>query len=175
MKTLPKLSILFFICLLLAGGCVFSEESSTTSTKSKANSKVNKTQVQLQNQPQSLEVKTVNIGKHTLQLEVADSPKEISIGMMYRTEQLKPNKGMLFVFSDEAPRVFWMKNTFIPLSIGFFDKNKKLIHFVDMQPVRSEMETPKTYSSQRPAQYVVELPPGWFEKNKVNKGAKLGL
>jgi uncharacterized membrane protein (UPF0127 family) len=67
-----------------------------------------------------------------------------------------------------------MKNTFVPLSIAYFDKNKKLINVLDMTPVTSEMQNPtETYSSAGPAQYALEMPQGWFERNKIKPGAIL--
>src|SRR3989338_8726384 len=53
-------------------------------------------------------------------VEIADSIDEQAIGLMYRTE-LAADSGLLFVFSEEKQRVFWMKNTKIPLDIIFVD------------------------------------------------------
>ena len=41
---------------------------------------------------------------------------------------------MLFIFENEAPRSFWMKNTFVPLSIAFFDLKKRINSILDMAP-----------------------------------------
>lgn len=117
----------------------------------------------------------IKVGKHELTVEVADTEEKITRGLMYRKEPLKDDAGMIFIFSNERMRTFWMKNTFIPLSIGFFDQAKKLVHFTQMQAVRSEMETPKTYSSKKPAMYVLEVAPGWFERKKIKRGALLQL
>jgi uncharacterized protein len=63
---------------------------------------------------------------------------------------------MLFVFDAEKPQSFWMKNTFIPLDIYFYDKSGNLIDKVlNMRPM-SETGEPMTYTS-RPAQYVLEI------------------
>lgn len=110
------------------------------------------------------------VGKR-LSVEIADRDELRELGLMYR-QSLPPNHGMLFVFNDEKPRSFWMKNTFIPLSIGFFDSDRKFLESLEMQPVRSLIETPKTYSSQLPAKYALELPGGWFQKNKVDVGQR---
>lgn len=62
---------------------------------------------------------------------------------------------MLFVFDTEKPLSFWMKNTFIPLDIYFYDKSGNLIDkTLNMRPM-SETGEPMTYTS-RPAQYVLE-------------------
>lgn len=119
--------------------------------------------------------KTIQVGKKNLQVEIADSPEKAARGLMFRTS-LKENDGMLFIFQNEEIRHFWMKNTFIPLSIGFFDKNKKLVDIQEMQPVTSEMQKNiPTYTSKKPAQFVLEMPSGWFNKNKIRMGSKLKI
>jgi uncharacterized membrane protein (UPF0127 family) len=66
-----------------------------------------------------------------------------------------------------------MKNTFIPLSIGYFNRKKELIKIVDMKPVKSEMdrEVP-SYPSGAPAQYALEVSQGWFQRHKVAVGTR---
>ncbi len=53
-------------------------------------------------------------------LEMARTPEEQSQGLMNRT-QLCKRCGMMFLFSEEAPQSFWMKNTLIPLDIYFYN------------------------------------------------------
>ena len=103
---------------------------------------------------------------HELNVEVASSPEQLAHGLMFR-RSLAANEGMLFIFSTEEVRSFWMKNTFVDLSIGFFDKNKKLIDIQDMKAVGSIMEAPQSYTSRDPAMYALEVPLGWFRKHKI--------
>jgi uncharacterized membrane protein (UPF0127 family) len=53
-----------------------------------------------------------------VQLEVAQTPKQQEIGLMYRTS-LPDNQGMMFKFLSAQPVRFWMKNTLIPLDMIF--------------------------------------------------------
>jgi uncharacterized membrane protein (UPF0127 family) len=117
---------------------------------------------------------TLKIGTHQMKVELAESDEQKEFGLMYR-QKLEPNTGMLFIFDDEQYRTFWMKNTFIDLSIGYFDKNKKLVDTHEMTGVHSVMETPKTYPSSSPAMYALEMPPGWFSKNKIKIGSAFSL
>ena len=65
---------------------------------------------------------TFHIGQIPIQAELAILPRERETGLMYRDE-LKIGTGMLFVFKSATPQKFWMKNTRIPLDIGYFDEN----------------------------------------------------
>jgi uncharacterized protein len=60
----------------------------------------------------------VTIGGQTILLEVARTPEQQSMGLMYRTD-LASDRGMLFIFSPPRPVSFWMKNTLIPLDMVF--------------------------------------------------------
>jgi hypothetical protein len=60
---------------------------------------------------------TLSINGHQIVAEVATTPEQQATGLMHRFS-LKPDHGMLFVFERVERRSFWMKNTFIPLSIA---------------------------------------------------------
>jgi len=107
-----------------------------------------------------------------LKAEMAVTPQQRAQGLMYRT-QLAAGNGMLFVFDREEVQDFWMKNTFISLSIGFFDKNKKLLEILDMEPPQGPVRDDQLprYASQKSALYALEVPKGWFAKQKIKPGA----
>ena len=66
---------------------------------------------------QSLATTTLTIGTKQIVAEVASSPAQREIGLMHRFS-LQPDHGMIFVFPSSQPLAFWMRNTFIPLSIA---------------------------------------------------------
>lgn len=117
--------------------------------------------------------KQIKLGGRTFVVEVAESPDQHQRGLMFR-EKLGENEGMLFIFDNEETRFFWMKNTLIDLSIGYFDKKGVL---VDVQEMKSGKGVPDaalpSYPSALPAKYALEMTKGWFEKNKVKIGSKL--
>lgn len=118
---------------------------------------------------------TIKIASKTVVVEIADTPEKSSYGLMYK-RSLSENEGMLFIFKEEQPLSFWMKNTFVDLSIGYFSKQKRLIEVKNMNAAKSEMQTHfETYESSRPAQYALEVRLGWFEKNHIKVGDKLEL
>ena len=119
--------------------------------------------------------KSVSLGKHKLLVAIADNKVKRLKGLMNRSGWGEW-QGMLFIFEEEAPRVFWMKNTQLPLSIGFFDKNKVLLEIQDLEPTRSifQKKVDRAFSK-KAVQYVLEVPRGWFKKHKVRLGAQLTI
>lgn len=107
----------------------------------------------------------VTIGEHTVRVELAQTTLERSRGLMFRKE-MADNRGMLFVFDDDEIRSFWMKNTFIPLTIAYIDRDKRIINMLDMIPINEE----KTYRSAGPARYALEVNQGWFAARGVRPG-----
>ncbi|MCC5816669.1 MAG: DUF192 domain-containing protein [Leptospira sp.] len=112
----------------------------------------------------------VRLGKATIFVEIADTPKRRSVGLMFR-KKLEENSGMLFVFPKEDYQSFWMKNTLIPLSIGYFDRDGVLLEVYEMKP----NQTDEVYNSRKKAIYALEMNSGWFSKNNINPGAVLIL
>lgn len=119
--------------------------------------------------------KQMKVANVTIDIEVADSPKLTARGLMYRQSMPEKN-GMLFIFPVEQTQSFWMKNTFIPLSIGFFDSKRTLVDIQDMEPAKSEMDQNlKSYLSRSPARYALEVNQGWFQRNKIKIGDRFEL
>lgn len=113
--------------------------------------------------------KKIKIKKQVISVEVAESYEQHERGLMFRPK-LAANDGMIFVFTDELPRNFWMKNTLIDLSIGYFDKNRKLKVIIDMPPCETIRKECPSYPSIHAAQYALEMNKGWFEKNGIKVG-----
>lgn len=76
-------------------------------------------------------------GAVLVNIEVADSPELQELGLMHRTS-LEDDSGMLFLFFEESQSSFWMKDTLIPLSIAFFDRDGTILKIIDMEPCDSD-------------------------------------
>ncbi|THD65813.1 DUF192 domain-containing protein [Robertkochia marina] len=87
-----------------------------------------------------------------LDIEIADTPYERQTGLMYR-ESMKEKQGMWFVFKEEAPRAFYMKNTLMTLDIIYADKEGKVVSIIKNADPLNESSLP----SDGPAMYVLEL------------------
>ncbi len=124
---------------------------------------------------ESLEKIRISIDGKELLVELADTEASRAEGLMHR-KTLAAGQGMLFVFEQPQVLTFWMKNTLIPLSIGYFDKDFKLLNAHEMKPPGSALEInlPR-YSSEGPALFAVEANSEWFKKNKIKKGSSLKI
>jgi len=91
-----------------------------------------------------------------LAVETAMTPEAWERGLMERTELA--GDGMLFVFPDEVPRAFWMKNTLIPLDILYFDASGRFVSMETMAPCTAD--PCRTYISAGPVRYAVEVAAG---------------
>lgn len=107
------------------------------------------------------------IGTNKVVAEVATTPDERSTGLMNRFS-LQPDHGMLFVFERTEPLAFWMKNTYIPLSVAFMDERGRILNIEDMAP-----QTETTHWSTGPARYALEMRKGWFAERGVKAGDRV--
>lgn len=105
-----------------------------------------------------------------LDIEIADTDFDIQTGLMYRNI-MENNQGMLFIFDDEQPRSFYMKNTRIPLDLIYISKNKKIVSFQKNAKPFDESSLP----SNAPAKYVLEINAGLVDNWKVNVGDSINF
>ena len=96
---------------------------------------------------------------------IARTNAEMNIGLSQRKHA--PN-GMLFSWQTAEPRVFWMKDTWVDLSIGFFDANDVLFDIQTMQA-----NTLQYHYSVQKTKTALELPQGKFKKIGLVVGSKL--
>jgi uncharacterized membrane protein (UPF0127 family) len=101
-------------------------------------------------------------------IEIAETEAAREHGLMDRTK-MAADHGMLFVFEDDKPRTFWMKDTKIPLDMLFFDADKHLVSIKHDAPPCTADPCP-IYSSGAPARYVLELNAGQAAKLSLTSG-----
>jgi len=101
-------------------------------------------------------------------VEVADTPDSQTRGLMYRAH-LDPDAGMIFLFTGETDRAFWMKNTPLPLDMIFISKDG---HIAGIHP-NAEPFTLKTISVGAPSQAVLEVNGGFAAAHGLAVGDRV--
>ena len=104
----------------------------------------------------------------TLEIEIADDDYQTQTGLMYR-KSMKENRGMLFIFKEEKPHSFYMKNTEIPLDIIFINSQKKIVSIQKNAKPFDKTSLP----SKGPAQYVLEVNAGLSDRWNLKAGDKI--
>ena len=109
----------------------------------------------------------LTVGMHLLDVQVAQTPQERQIGLMFRKE-MPQHEGMLFVFEQPATQCFWMRNTLIPLTAAFVADDGTIVNLADMKP-----QTDDSHCSAKPVRFVLEMNQGWFAKRSIQAGYRL--
>ena len=104
-------------------------------------------------------------GEVTFQSELADAPTERNKGLMFR-ESMGEREGMLFLFPDEAPRSFWMRNTLIPLDMIFVRSDRTILGIVE----NAEPKTDTARAVEGASQFVLEINGGLSRKLGIAPG-----
>lgn len=117
------------------------------------------------------EVLTAYLNGETYQLEVAASREAKRQGLMNRAH-LEQDQGMIFVYTEEEIRSFWMKDTLISLDMIFLDHNREIVYIEEKVPPCQE-DPCSSYTSQYPSQYVIELKAGEVEKIDLSQGQRV--
>ena len=110
----------------------------------------------------------LSAGMHLLDVQLAQTPQERQIGLMFRKE-MPQHEGMLFVFEQPATQCFWMRNTLIPLTAAFVADDGTIVNLADMKPQNDD-----SHCSVKPVRFVLEMNQGWFTKRNIQAGYKLG-
>ena len=137
----------------LAGSC----KEGTTETTPQSNAKSNASF------PLRIEDKTI-------EAEIAVTPNEREKGLMHR-DSMPLGKGMLFVFEQPGPQKFWMKNTRIPLDIGYFSPSGKLLEVHAAKPY----DMNGVPSRSKNIQFALELNLNGFREMGIRIGSRLNL
>ncbi len=112
----------------------------------------------------------IKIGDRTVRLQLAVLPTEQQRGLMERAS-LGAEDGMLFIYKQPQQMSFWMRNTLIPLDIGFFDAKGELMEVRQMIP---HDERP-VKSRGLDLQFAIEMNQHWYRDRGVKPGAKLDI
>lgn len=119
----------------------------------------------------------IEVGGQIIQVEVADSPEELEMGLSYR-DTLAVDHGMLFVFPSERRRVFWMKGCNFNIDLAYIESDGTISEIITMEkePLDTPPESLTTYPSQSTTiKYALEMIGGWFDEHEITADIKINL
>ena len=105
-----------------------------------------------------------------LSVEIAQSENEMEYGLMFR-QTMPPDHGMIFIFPYPRRIQMWMKNTFLPLDMVFFDTNQKIVAIA--ASARPQDET--IIDPGMDAKFVLEINAGTAAKWGLKQGDQFEL
>ncbi|NMM46189.1 DUF192 domain-containing protein [Rhodospirillaceae bacterium KN72] len=115
-----------------------------------------------------LTIVTQDGAEHVFEVEVATSPEERQVGLMYRNE-LAPDHGMIFIYPYDKRVSMWMKNTFIPLDMLFLESDGTVESIRERAVPHSLTPIP----SKGRVRAVLELPGGSIDRFGIRSGDKV--
>lgn len=111
-----------------------------------------------------LERDTLEINGNILSVEIAKTSEERNQGLMER-KSLDKESGMLFVFQRDEKLSFWMKDTYISLSIAFINSSGEIKEIKEMTPLNLDSVSSKNY-----VRFALEVNQGWFQEKGIKPG-----
>jgi uncharacterized protein len=108
----------------------------------------------------------LKVGDKEFWVEVAVTPAQQQLGLMYRTK-MGEDEGMLFVYAAPHRPTVWMKNTILPLSCAFMDRQGRILEILDLVSLSETPVAPKVAN----VSFMLEMNRGWFDQNEIKVGA----
>ncbi|MFN0146151.1 MAG: DUF192 domain-containing protein [Dehalococcoidia bacterium] len=100
-----------------------------------------------------------------LTVELATTSAQQQQGLMFR-QAMPEDAGMLFLFANDSRGGFWMRNTYLPLSIAYLDASGVVLEIRDGKPLDDTVLTPgQSYRN------VLEVNQGWFDRHGLGVGS----
>ena len=103
----------------------------------------------------------------TIQLEVAQTPQQQAMGLMYR-QALPDNRGMLFGFPSAQSVNFWMKN--VPVALDMVFLHNGIVKYIQAAAPPCATQPCPTYGPNTPIDKVIELRSGRAAELKLKVG-----
>lgn len=121
----------------------------------------------------TLPVRTVSVTGEgatvRVSVEIASTERQRQQGLMFR-KALEEDRGMLFLFGGDQDGGFWMKDTYVPLTIAYLDAAGTVVALRDGVPLDTTILSPGA-----PYRYVLEVNRGWFERHGLGLGARVAI
>ena len=118
--------------------------------------------------------RTVSYGKTIFRVDVADSFRKISRGLMGR-ESVPKYGGMLFVFGKPGRYGFWMLNMRFSIDIIWLDQSGRAVHVWKNAETCRSIFSCRTVAPREYAKYVIEINAGMASRLGIRKGSRFRI
>lgn len=118
-----------------------------------------------------VERRQVYFKDNSFTVEMARTRQQQEKGLMHRRD-LASDAGMLFIFRDEGPKPFHMKNMYIPLDIIWMNKERRVV-FIKKNAEPAVSGHAEKICPESGAMYVLELRAGTAERIGLKEGDSL--
>lgn len=108
----------------------------------------------------------IYVGMEPLTAELAMTPDQQHTGMMFRTNRLAEDAGMLFPLPFTQRASFWMKNCPVPLSAAYIDPEGVI---QEIHTLRAN-DTNSVVAASENIRFVLECSEGWFDRHHIKPG-----
>lgn len=106
-------------------------------------------------------------GSH-LSVRIADRPLDQARGLMF-VENLPDDEGMLFLFDEDGPRSFWMKNCRMPIDMIWLDGTFRVVDITHSAPPCESDPCPQ-FEPKAHARNVLEVRGGLARQKGLREG-----
>lgn len=154
-----SLSICFALLVASLGSIGMVAHAANHSAKGQAKQTLNSQTAANLGQTAVLQIK-----QRSIKVDVAADNASLTRGLRYR-QSLPTDTGMLFLLPFEGKHCFWTKNTYIPISIAYINRQGVITDIFDMQALD---ETPVCSTKNIP--FALEAPLGWFKQHGIGVG-----
>lgn len=120
--------------------------------------------------PRPRVVVETDAGRVMFRVELAETDEARSRGLTGR-ERLAVDSGMIFLWPSDTETAFHMRETFIPLSIAFFDADGRIVRMIDLEPCRAD--PCPAYAPGTPYRGALEVNAGELARRGVRSGDRL--
>jgi uncharacterized protein len=161
---IPKVTLLSIILGVMLFGCSTPTPAKPPEVTPTPGAPTAVTQITNQGQVLPISGYAVLANGTKLELEVARTPQQQAMGLMYRPA-LPDNRGMLFEFSSPQSVNFWMKN--VPVALDMLFLHKGVVKYVAASVPPCAKEPCRTYGPNTLIDQVIEL--------RAERAAELGI
>ncbi len=109
-------------------------------------------------------------GAPRLNVEIATTDASRERGLMY-VKKMPDDQGMIFSWTDQDERSFWMHDTCIPLDMLYIASDGTIVGVLEEVPAMDE--TPREIPC--PASHVLEVNAGWTRAHGVAPGQRIRI